>query len=184
MKAFKKLAAIVLAGVMALAVLTGCSSNDKNTFQKKLDEALNKAGITATMHGAQGNKAQWIADNYESECANKIESILEDAAKGEKGSYFVDGELDEKKLTADVYAVMDNFYTNSGAQDMDQVAFIPASKDDATMVNAFVKELTGKDAVNYSYSYSTCGKNMELNEKTGKFETGNFIVLVYETKTK
>ena len=41
MKAFKKLAAIVLAGVMALAVLTGCSSDDKDTFQKKLDEALN-----------------------------------------------------------------------------------------------------------------------------------------------
>ena len=37
MKAFKKLAAIVLAGVMALAVLTGCSSNDKDTFQKKLN---------------------------------------------------------------------------------------------------------------------------------------------------
>lgn len=182
MKAFKKLAAIVLAGVMALAVLTGCSSNDKDTFQKKLDEALNKAGITATMNGAQGNKAQWIADNYESEFANKIESILEDAAKGEKGSYFVDGKLDEKKLKADVYAVMDNFYTNSGAQDMDNVAFIPASKDDATMVNDFVKALTGKNAVNYSYSYSTCGKNMELNEKTGKFETGNFIVLVYEVK--
>ena len=45
MKAFKKLAAIVLAGVMALAVLTGCSSNDKDTFQKKLNEALDKAGI-------------------------------------------------------------------------------------------------------------------------------------------
>lgn len=181
MKAFKKLAAIVLAGVMALAVLTGCSSNDKDTFQKKLDEALNKAGITATMHGGQGNKAQWIAVNYESECANKIESILEDAAKGEKGSYFVDGKLDEKKLKADVYAVMDNFYTNSGAQDMDNVEFIPASKDDAAMVKAFVEALP-TNAVNYSYSYSTCGKNMELNEKTGKFETGNFIVLVYEVK--
>lgn len=81
MKAFKKLAAIVLAGVMALAVLTGCSSDDKDTFQKKLDEAL-----------------------------------------------------------------------------------------------------TGTDAVNYSYSYSTCGKNMEFNDQTGKFETGNFIVLVYEVK--
>lgn len=181
MKAFKKLAAIVLAGVMALAVLTGCSSNDKDTFQKKLNEALDKAGITATMHGGQGNKAQWIAVNYESECANKIESILEDAAKGEKGSYFVDGKLDEKKLKADVYAVMDNFYTNSGAQDMDNVAFIPASKDDAAMVKAFVEALP-TNAVNYSYSYSTCGKNMELNEKTGKFETGNFIVLVYEVK--
>lgn len=166
---------------MALAVLTGCSSNDKDTFQKKLDEALNKAGITATMHGGQGNKAQWIAVNYESECANKIESIFEDAAKGEKGSYFVDGKLDEKKLKADVYAVMDNFYTNSGAQDMDNVAFIPASKDDAAMVKAFVEALP-TNAVNYSYSYSTCGKNMELNEKTGKFETGNFIVLVYEVK--
>lgn len=181
MKAFKKLAAIVLAGVMALAVLTGCSDSDKTTFQKKLDEALNKAGITATMHGGQGNKAQWIAVNYESECANKIESIFEDAAKGEKGSYFVDGKLDEKKLKADVYAVMDNFYTNSGAQDMDNVAFIPASKDDAAMVKAFVEALP-TNAVNYSYSYSTCGKNMELNEKTGKFETGNFIVLVYEVK--
>ena len=166
---------------MALAVLTGCSSNDKDTFQKKLDEALNKAGITATMHGGQGNKAQWIAVNYESECANKIESIFEDAAKGEKGSYFVDGKLDEKKLKADVYAVMDNFYTNSGAQDMDNVAFIPASKDDAAMVKAFVEALP-TNAVNYSYSYSTCGKNMELNENTGKCETGNFIVLVYEVK--
>lgn len=184
MKAFKKLAAIVLAGVMALAVLTGCSSNDKDTFQKKLDEALNKAGITATMHGGQGNKAQWIAVNYESECANKIESILEDAAKGEKGSYYVDGKLDQKKLTADVYAVMGNFLTNAGIQDKDQMAFIPASKDDATMVKDFVTALTGKNAVNYSYSYSTCGKNMELDDATGKFETGNFIVLVYETKTK
>lgn len=182
MKAFKKLAAIVLAGVMALAVLTGCSSNDKDTFQKKLDEALNKAGITATMNGAQGNKAQWIAVNYESEFANKIESIWEDAAKGEKSSYYVDGELDMKKVKADLKAVAENFYTNSGAQDMDNVEFIPASKDDATMVSAFVTALTGTDAVNYSYSYSTCGKNMNLNEKTGKFETGNFIVLVYEVK--
>ena len=56
MKAFKKLAAIVLAGVMALAVLTGCSSNDKDTFQKKLNEALDKAGITATMNGAQATR--------------------------------------------------------------------------------------------------------------------------------
>lgn len=182
MKAFKKLAAIVLAGVMALAVLTGCSSNDKDTFQKKLNEALDKAGITATMNGAQGNKAQWIAVNYESEFANKIESIYEDVAKGEKSSYYVDGKWDQKKLNADLDAVVGNFLTKSGAQDMDQVAFIPASKDDATMVKAFVKALTGTDAVNYSYSYSTCGKNMELDDVTGKFETGNFIVLVYEVK--
>lgn len=182
MKAFKKLAAIVLAGVMALAVLTGCSSDDKDTFQKKLDEALNKAGITATMNGAQGNKAQWVAVNYESEFANKLESIYEDVAKGEKGSYYVDGKLDQKKLNADVAAVAGNFLTNAGIQDMDCMAFIPASKDDATMVKAFVEALTGKDAVNYSYSYSTCGKNMEFNDQTGKFETGNFIVLVYEVK--
>lgn len=180
MKAFKKLAAIVLAGVMALAVLTGCSSNDKDTFQKKLNEALDKAGITATMNGAQGNKAQWIADNYESEFANKIESIYEDVAKGEK--YVVDGKLDAKKLKADLDAVVDNFLTKSGAQEMDNIAFIPASKDDATMVKDFVTALTGKDAVNYSYSYSTCGKNMEFDDATGKFETGNFIVLVYEVK--
>lgn len=178
MKAFKKLAAIVLAGVMALAVLTGCSSNDKDTFQKKLDEALNKAGITATMNGAQGNKAQWIADNYESEFANKIESIYEDVANGEK--YVVDGKLDAKKLKADLDAVVDNFLTKSGAQEMDNIAFIPASKDDATMVKDFVTALTGTDAVNYSYSYSTCGKNIEFDNATGKFETGNFIVLVYE----
>lgn len=184
MKAFKKLAAIVLAGVMALAVLTGCSSNDKDTFQKKLDEALNQANITATMHGGQGNKAQWIAVNYESEFANKIESIYEDVAKGEESSYFVDGKWDQKKLDADLDAIVDNFLTKSGAQEMDNMAFIPASKDDATMVKAFVTELTGKDAVNYSYSYSTCGKNMEFDDATGKFETGNFIVLVYETKTK
>lgn len=184
MKAFKKLAAIVLAGVMALAVLTGCSSDDKDTFQKKLDEALNKAGITATMNGAQGNKAQWIAVNYESEFANKIESIYEDVAKGEKGSYVVDGKLNQKKLSADLGAVVDNFLTKSGAQEMDNIAFIPASKDDATMVSAFVEALTDTNAVNYSYSYSTCGKNMEFNKKTGKFETGNFIVLVCETKTK
>lgn len=185
MKAFKKLAAIVLAGVMALAVLTGCSSNDKDTFQKKLDEALNKAGITATMNGAQGNKAQWIAVNYESEFANKIESIYEDVAKGEKSSYYVDGKWDQKKLNADLAAVGDNFATKSGFQQgMDHIEFIPASKDDATMVSAFVTALTGTDAVNYSYSYSTCGKNMEFNDQTGKFETGNFIVLVYETKTK
>lgn len=182
MKAFKKLAAIVLAGVMALAVLTGCSSNDKDTFQKKLDEALNKAGITATMNGAQGNKAQWIADNYESEFANKIESIYEDVVKGEK--YVVDGKLDQKKLDADLNAVVDNFLTKAGVQDKDCMEFIPASKDDAAMVKAFVEALTGTDAVNYSYSYSTCGKNIEFNEETGKFETGNFIVLVYETKTK
>ena len=87
-----------------------------------------------------------------------------------------------KKVKADLKAVAENFYTNSGAQDMDNVEFIPASKDDATMVSAFVTALTGTDAVNYSYSYSTCGKNMNLNEKTGKFETGNFIVLVYEVK--
>lgn len=180
MKAFKKLAAIVLAGVMALAVLTGCSSNDKDTFQKKLNEALDKAGITATMNGAQGNKAQWIAVNYESEFANKIESIYEDVAKGEK--YVVDGKLDAKKLNADLDAVVDNFLTKSGAQEMDNIAFIPASKDDATMVKDFVTALTGTDAVNYSYSYSTCGKNMEFDDATGKFETGNFIVLVYEVK--
>lgn len=182
MKAFKKLAAIVLAGVMALAVLTGCSSNDKDTFQKKLDEALKQANITATMNGAQGNKAQWFAVNYESEFANKIESIYKDVAKGEEGSYYVDGQLNQKKLDADLDAVVDNFLTKSDVQDMDCVEFIPASKDDATMVKAFVEALTGTDAVNYSYSYSTCGKNMKFDDATGKFETGNFIVLVYEVK--
>ena len=111
-----------------------------------------------------------------------MESIYEDVAKGEESSYFVDGKWDQKKLDADLDALVDNFLTKSGAQDMDQVAFIPASKDDATMVKAFVEALTGTDAVNYSYSYSTCGKNMEFNKKTGKFETGNFIVLVYEVK--
>ena len=90
--------------------------------------------------------------------------------------------LNQEKLNADLGAVVDNFLTKSGAQDMDCVEFIPASKDDATMVKAFVEALTGKDAVNYSYSYSTCGKNMEFNDQTGKFETGNFIVLVYEVK--
>ena len=47
MKAFKKLAAIVLAGVMALAVLTGCSDSDKTTFHKQLTDALSDAKVTA-----------------------------------------------------------------------------------------------------------------------------------------
>ena len=66
MKAFKKLAAIVLAGVMALAVLTGCSSNDKDHFPEEAERGSGlRLSITADHERCTcGNKAQWIAVNY------------------------------------------------------------------------------------------------------------------------
>ena len=74
MKAFKKLAAIVLAGVMALAVLTGCSDSDKTTFHKQLTDALSDAKVTAEYNTADVAKAEKIAQLWDSYAA-EIKSI-------------------------------------------------------------------------------------------------------------
>lgn len=74
MKAFKKLAAIVLAGVMALAVLTGCSDSDKTTFHKQLTDALSDAKVTAEYNTADVAKAEKVAQLWDSYAA-EIKSI-------------------------------------------------------------------------------------------------------------
>ena len=81
MKAFKKLAAIVLAGVMALAVLTGCSDSDKTTFHKQLTDALSDAKVTAEYNTADVAKAEKIAQLWDSYAA-EIKSIEKKQAEG------------------------------------------------------------------------------------------------------
>ena len=65
----QKLAAIVLAGVMALAVLTGCSDSDKTTFHKQLTDALSNAKVTAEYNTADVAKAEKIAQLWDSYAA-------------------------------------------------------------------------------------------------------------------
>lgn len=172
MKAFKKLAAIVLAGVMALAVLTGCSDSDKTTFHKQLTDALSDAKVTAEYNTADVAKAEKIAQLWDSYAA-EIKSIEKKQAEGKYKTY---GDYEDARDAA--LEKVGEAATMVGGEKM---AFVAVQEKDADTIASIVATLKAKGATKYGYSNSHTKAALEKNVR-GTFTEGEFIVLIYETK--
>ena len=169
MKAFKKLAAIVLAGVMALAVLTGCSDSDKTTFHKQLTDALSNAKVTAEYNTADVAKAEKIAQLWDSYAA-EIKSIEK---KQSEGKY--DTSADYKKARAAAIGKVVDAATLVGGN----FGFVTVQEKDADTIASIVSTLKANGATKYGYSNSRTKAAFE-KDVLGTFNEGEFIVLVYE----
>lgn len=170
MKAFKKLAAIVLAGVMALAVLTGCSDSDKTTFHKQLTDALSNAKVTAEYNTADVAKAEKIAQLWDSYAA-EIKSIEK---KQSEGKY--DTSADYKKARAAAIGKVVDAATLVGSENF---GFVTVQEKDADTIASIVSTLKANGATKYGYSNSRTKAAFE-KDVLGTFNEGEFIVLVYE----
>lgn len=170
MKAFKKLAAIVLAGVMALAVLTGCSDSDKTTFHKQLTDALSNAKVTAEYNTADVAKAEKIAQLWDSYAA-EIKSIEK---KQSEGKY--DTSADYKKARAAAIGKVVDAATLVGGKNF---GFVTVQEKDADTIASIVSTLKANGATKYGYSNSRTKAAFE-KDVLGTFNEGEFIVLVYE----
>lgn len=171
MKAFKKLAAIVLAGVMALAVLTGCSDSDKTTFHKQLTDALSDAKVTAEYNTADVAKAEKIAQLWDSYAA-EIKSIEK---KQSEGKY--DTSADYQKARAAALDKVVNAATLVGGE---YYGFVTVQEKDADTIASIVSALKANGATKYGYSNSRTKAAFESETVPGTFAEGEFIVLVYE----
>lgn len=171
MKAFKKLAAIVLAGVMALAVLTGCSDSDKTTFHKQLTDALSNAKVTAEYNTADVAKAEKIAQLWDSYAA-EIKSIEK---KQSEGKY--DTSADYQKARAAALDKVVNAATLVGGE---YCGFVTVQEKDADTIASIVSALKANGATKYGYSNSRTKAAFESETVPGTFAEGEFIVLVYE----
>lgn len=171
MKAFKKLAAIVLAGVMALAVLTGCSDSDKTTFHKQLTDALSNAKVTAEYNTADVAKAEKIAQLWDSYAA-EIKSIEK---KQSEGKYDTHGDyLDARD------AALDKVYAAATLVGGEYYGFVTVREKDADTIASIVSALKANGATKYGYSNSRTKAAFESKNAPGTFAEGEFIVLVYE----
>lgn len=170
MKAFKKLAAIVLAGVMALAVLTGCSDSDKTTFHKQLTDALSDAKVTAEYNTADVAKAEKIAQLWDSYAA-EIKSIEKKRAEGK---YDTTADYQDARNAA-----LDKVYTAATLVGGEYYGFVTVQEKDADTIQSIVSTLKANKATKYGYSNSRTKAAFE-KEIPGTFTEGEFIVLVYE----
>lgn len=173
MKAFKKLAAIVLAGVMALAVLTGCSDSDKTTFHKQLTDALSNAKVTAEYNTADVAKAEKIAQLWDSYAA-EIKSIEK---KQSEGKY--DTSADYKKARAAAIGKVVDAATLVGGENFGFVTVQEKDADTIASIVSTLKTLKANGATKYGYSNSHTKAAFE-KDVLGTFNEGEFIVLVYE----
>lgn len=172
MKAFKKLAAIVLAGVMALAVLTGCSDSDKTTFHKQLTDALANEKVTAEYNTADVAKAEKMAQLWDSYAA-EIKSIQKKQDEGKYAEKPADYQKDRK-------AALDKVYTAATMVGGEHYGFVPVQEKDADTIALIVRVLKEKGATKYGYSNSRTKAAFESENVPGTFAEGEFIVLVYE----
>lgn len=171
MKAFKKLAAIVLAGVMALAVLTGCSDSDKTTFHKQLTDALSDAKVTAEYNTADVAKAEKIAQLWDSYAA-EIKSIEKKQAEGK---YDTPADYQDARVAA-IGKVVD-----AATLTLDEgLGFVTVQEKDADTINSIVTTLKKAGATKYGYSNSHTKAAFESENVPGTFAEGEFIVLIYE----
>ena len=170
MKAFKKLAAIVLAGVMALAVLTGCSDSDKTTFHKQLTDALSDAKVTAEYNTAEVAKAEKVAQLWDSYAA-EIKSI-----EKKQSEHKYDTTADYQKARTAAFDKVVNAATLVGGE---QIVFVTVQEKDADTIQSIVSTLKANKATKYGYSNSRTKAAFE-KDVAGTFNEGEFIVLVYE----
>ena len=132
MKMAKKLLAVVLTGVMALSVLTGCSLSDR-AAAKALEKALNS---TSTQ------PEQKVVYNYDNDLNSKAEKAFE--------SFGADATA-RKNALSNKAAVNDLTYIQVGTKDYAYIVIeAPKTSDDSHAENWTVSKLHGTNGAIYA----------------------------------
>ena len=194
MKMFKKLMAVALAGVMAMAVLTGCGSslNEKEVIAV-INDAL-KAPSAKVVEGETGEKNVEItfkaADSELKDKTKAVAGIVEEKI-GEKDT--IDTILKSKKdAILDALAGKDRKDTN-----MYIVSYATKVKYDSKLFNTLseginaleIAQNVGKNAVVYvsreSANYKTKGTGMmAFQDVTVNGKTYTIVVMKVDTQKK
>lgn len=141
MKMAKKLLAVVLTGVMALSVLTGCSLSDR-AAAKALEKALNS---TSTQ------PEQKVVYNYDNDLNSKAEKAFE--------SFGADDAARKTALTTKAQATALT-YIQVGTKDYAYIVIkAPKTSDDSHAENWTVSKLHGTSGVIYDTALKTVTKD-------------------------
>ena len=114
MKMAKKLLALVLTGVMAMSVLTGCGSTASRQAVGKLEGMLKEANPKATVEvGSEelANKAIEAATTkegkFKTDVSGNVKTVLKAAGNGEKYVWYACFEAEGKNKTDKAQAIAD-----------------------------------------------------------------------------
>ena len=136
MKMAKKLLAVVLAGVMAVSMLTGCSLSDR-AAAKALEKALNS---TSTQ------PEQKVVYNYDNDLNSKAEKAFESLDTAANAT-----EATRKAKLAEVAQKTALTYIKVGTKDYAYIVIgAPKTSDDSHAENWTVSKLHGVNGVIYS----------------------------------
>ena len=118
MKMAKKLLALVLTGVMAMSVLTGCGSTASRQAAGKLEGMLKEANPKATVEvGSEelANKAIEAATTkegkFKTDVSGNVKTVLKAAGNGEKYVWYACFEAAGKNKTDKAQAIADEILT-------------------------------------------------------------------------
>ena len=179
MKMAKKLLAVVLTGVMALSMLTGCALSDKVTSEA-LEKALNKEQVQGTVD---------IDYKYDNGLNKKASKVWENEMKNKNFSLsnntLTKVTVDSKDYLYYVVERPEDYKTFGGwitaAKALDTAVGTPAKTVSGTDVKVLDsnKSATGKAKVNFGVHYAS---------KKGTDGNGaknvNYVVVVFEVAPK
>ena len=179
MKMAKKLLAVVLTGVMALSMLTGCALSDKVTSEA-LEKALNKEQVQGTVD---------IDYKYDNGLNKKASKVWENEMKNKNFSLsnntLTKVAVDSKDYLYYVVERPEDYKTFGGwitaAKALDTAVGTPAKTVSGTDVKVLDsnKSATGKAKVNFGVHYAS---------KKGTDGNGaknvNYVVVVFEVAPK
>ena len=172
MKMAKKLLALVLTGVMAVSMLTGCALSDR-AAAKALEKALNS---TSTQ------PEQKVVYNYDNDLNSKAEKAFE--------SFGADATARKNALSAKA-AVNTLTYIKVGTKDYAYIVIgAPKTSDDSHAENWTVSKLHGTNGVIYDTALKTVTdngstytvKNAEKNTSATKAKVNFGVKLVNDGK--
>ena len=174
MKMAKKLLAVVLTGVMALSMLTGCALSDKATSEA-LEKALNKEQVQGTVD------IDYKYDNDLNKKASKIwETELKDKSFTAPSTDLIKVTVNNKDYLYYVVERPEDYKTFGGwitaAKDLDKAVGTPAKTVSGSDVKVLDSSKSGTKAkVNFGVHYGS---------KKGTDGNGtknvNYVVVVFE----
>ena len=183
MKMAKKLLAVVLTGVMALSMLTGCALSDKVTSEA-LEKALNKEQVQGTVNvdykydNDLNKKASKV---WETEMKNKTFTLSTNAltkvtVDSKDYLYFVVERPEDYKTFGGWITEAKKLDTAVDSQGIEKT--VAASSSDVKVLNSS-KAATGNAKVNFGVHYDS-KKGLDGNGT----KNVNYVVVVFEVAPK
>ena len=178
MKMAKKLLAVVLTGVMALSMLTGCALSDKVTSEA-LEKALNKEQVQGTVD------IDYKYDNDLNKKASKIwETELKDKSFTAPSANLIKVTVNNKDYLYYVVERPEDYKTFGGwitaAKDLDTAVGTPAKTVSGSEVKVLDSSKSGTKAkVNFGVHYDS-KKSTDGNGT----KNVNYVVVVFEVAPK